>query len=239
MRQLVSANGVKLGFGIHNWTWSVDAGIIVPRPEYNYLAPGFELGFYSEMALLMNQTMLDWSMLLNASMGPYNFNFNVDQGYILDGRPAIAIQPLSAPLFYFDLPYGTNGATFVIPMRMGFCPPDDNTTLPFGRYKEIIYDPSLEVLFNPSPPTFALPAKVAASKKQWVVAVAVSIPLLALLLLTVILLSVFVPAVRVFFRPFSRKNETRYQQAQAPLPTDGSAPHTTQGWVKPILPQTL
>lgn len=205
---LDSADGVKFGFAIHNWTWSVDAGIPVTRPDFAYLAPGFEFGFYSEMPLLMNQTMLTSSLLLNASMGPYNFNFYVDQGYVLDNRPAIVAKPLDVPLFYFDLIDGTNGLTYVIPMRLGFCPPYDlRTTFSFGRYKDIWYDPSLEILFNPPSPTSpsASPSKIEAAKKQWVVAVAVSIPLLAVIIITVLLLAHFVPAVRHFFRPFSKR----------------------------------
>ena len=215
----------------------MDAGITVPRPDFNYLAPGFEFGFFSEMPLFMNQTMLTTSLLVNASMGPYNFNFFVDQGYILDGRPAIVAAPLDAPLFFFDLSAGTTGQTYVIPMRMGFCPPYDlSTTLFFGRYKDIWYDPSLEVLFSSAqPPPSEPPSKAASSKKQWVVAVAVTIPLIAVAIITLLLLSIFVPAVRHFFRPFSQRPSAEKHERTA-QPSSTSNP---ERWTRAMKPAEL
>lgn len=194
---------------MQNWTYSNSSEHV----NHSYIVTLADLGFYSTYQAAVNLNQTDDSFDVDARISKYHFKFTLDMGFILDDHPAITVRP--QPWWPIDLTNGTDGKLFIVPREISFCepmPPGNQTSVTLTPWKNIYYDPSLSVLFAPVSNTPA----ATSNNKGWIAA-AVVVPIVAVLIVGAILLVVYVPAVRVFFRPFSKHRAPMNQMEHAAL----------------------
>lgn len=94
-----------------------------------------------------------------------------------------------------------------------------------GHWHTLTYDPTLSAIFQASPTT----APASKSRKGLIIALSVSLSLLAFIIVVIILMVLFVPSVRHFVRPYSKISEQK-RKTNTKETRDVSSPVLTSTW---------
>lgn len=178
----------------------------------------FNFGVKGQQSLTLEPSgFTDYAVVTD--FGNFTVKLTLDWGIVLDNKPAIVAYKMN------DQPLPLAGATknwFGFQTNLAFCQPtpDDagittGPRAPLGRWSSFYYDPSLQVIFG------AVANVVSPSSKPrpaWLLPVVIVIPVfLALIILTIALLVIVVPAVRNKLLPHNRE---RVQSKRASAATD-------------------
>lgn len=226
--RLNSGGGLKTGFSIRGWNWSTEH-----LQNETYLAMTYQFLAHSSVIGSMTAKQNLESILFNITVNAHSYMITLERGIIVNGNPMLyGREHAGFNAVYLPTP-GYIGTEFV----QGFCSSPD---YPFPKFQSIEYDPSIVALFDPpqystdngAPSTSPSHSK---NRKTWVVAVAVSIPLVFVIVATTVLLVIFVPAVKHFFRPYSKRSMGEGKD-RIESNTLKSSP-SSDGWTKASKPQ--
>lgn len=171
------------------------------------------------------------SLLFNFTVNSYSYLLTMERGIIFDGQPSLTGNV--RPGFYIEYPASDFylGTAFV----QGFCP---SSRLTWGKWRTIEYDPTIVALFETSFSTPTSPSYVAKQKKTWATGLAIAIPLTVVLLVIIVLLVMFVPPVRHFFQPFTKRNAANTTSHTHSNSNTLLSPNSKEGgWTKASKPQ--
>lgn len=199
-----SAGGVKFGLHIENWNWSVSG---LEETNNTYATFGLVFGVRGQKSLqVLPSGPQDYELV--AEYEKLKIVLSLDWGIVLDSRPAIfAYRTVDQPLTLSGESYGPEW--FGFNTSVSFCQPtpqDAGINLtsrePLEHWNSMYYDPSLQVIFGD------LGGKIAPNNaRTWVLAVSITLPILAaLIILSIILIIIFVPSVKTFFMPYNREH---------------------------------
>lgn len=170
-----------------------------------------KFGFQTPEGFIYNRVIGSREYNLSATLGDATILLKNDAGVLFDGQPAVARGDEVAPP-PTTVPAGTAAYGLVLPVPMPFCQPVPKGPAGFipvklKQWKQIYYDPSLQVLFS-APVTPDTPS----SSRAWVTPVIVVLVIVALVIIVLIVVF-FVPPVRNVVMPYN-KDKVHAQRIQ-------------------------
>lgn len=175
-----------------------------------YLALGMKFGFQTPLGFTVNRIFGTREFNLSATLGEATILLKNDAGTLLDGQPAVPLGDDSDSTDPLPIPAGAATEGLVLPLPIAFCQPvprGPSGFLPIKlkQWKQIYYDPSLQVLFSG-------PVTSGTSSRAWVTPVVVVLVIVALVVV-VLLVVFFVPPVRNAVMPYN-KDKVHAQRIQ-------------------------
>lgn len=211
---------------MNNWKWSTEAQHV----DNSFLAGGYQFGFNSPKRLGIVQELSNVTYVLNLLFGKAQFVMTMELGYLLDDIPTVTSGlEQEFPATFEDGTFGLLAVNWPIAFPTAYDTFPIGPIPPLAPYSKLYYDPSLQVIFGNQldKPTTApnSPAKKS-EKRVWVVGLAVGLPLAILFVISIILIVMFVPAVRSVVMPYyklKRRNQGAAVRADDDAPPSSSA----------------
>ena len=141
-----------------------------------------------------------------------------EKAYLYDGIPWYQAEKINSTYKVTEVPFSTENFYYPLYSGVAFCTP--------FHYEKLIYDPTLSVLFGPSPSNTP---ESKSSSKAWKIAVGVSLGAVALIVLAIILLVIFYAPARNYVRPYSGRKKSS-SATDGNIGGDVAAPSSSKSW---------